>query len=163
MKKKIVLFLVLAMILTLAAGCGSQKTIKTEDGKVSYGDGKATYEGKDGTKTEVNVAEDDKEVALPDGYPEDLVPVMAGSKVQVANKNEENGKISYVIMLNTSKSADEVNNYYKNVLKDAEDLSSTQINDIYSVIGVKNNQEISVSIMPDNGKTTVQIGIVPKQ
>lgn len=166
MKKKVAIFLVLVMALTLVAGCGSEKTVSTKDGSVTYdaGKGTATFEGKDGSKSQVDVADENgKGVALPDGYPEDLVPIVDDSKIQLANKNDEKGKTTYLISLSSSKSGKDVYNFYKDVLKDAQDLSSSEMSGIFAVSGVKNNQEISVMITPDEKETIVQIGIVPKE
>ena len=164
MKKKFIIFLVLVMALTLIAGCGSEKTVSTKDGSVTFDEGKnkATFEGKDGSKTVVDVADENgKGVALPDGYPEDLVPIVDDSKIQLANKNDENGKTTYLISLSSSKSGKDVYKFYQDVLKDAQDLTSSDMSGIFAVSGVKDNQEISVMITPDEKETMVQIGIVP--
>ncbi len=165
MKKKFIIFLVLVMALTLIAGCGSEKTVSTKDGSVTFDEGKntATFEGKDGSKSEINVADENgKGVSLPDGYPEDLVPIVDGSKIQLANKNEQDGKTTYLISLSSTKSAKDVYKFYQDVLKDAEDYSSSQMNDVFSVTGVKDNQQITFMIVPEDKSTSVQISIAPK-
>ncbi|HWP96660.1 MAG TPA: hypothetical protein VN426_07395 [Syntrophomonadaceae bacterium] len=151
MKKKIAIFLILVMALTLIAGCGSEKTV-------------VTRQGNDGSKSEVNVPDKKGgDVSLPEGYPKELVPIFAGSQIELADKNEENGKTTYLISLSSSKSVEDVFNYYKDVLKDAQNFNSSKTEDISSVAGVKNNLQISVMISPDDKKTSFQIAIAPKK
>lgn len=164
MKKKITVFLVLVMALMLLAGCGSEKTIKTDEGKVSIGEDKLTFEGKDGSKTEMNVADGKGEkVALPDGYPKDLLPIVDDSKIIMANKNEADGKATYLISFTCSKKAKDVNEYYKGVLKDTTDLNTSQINEVYTLTGYKGDQQLTVWITQEEKDTSVNLGISPKQ
>lgn len=163
MRKKLAILLVLVMAFSLLAGCGGGKTVSTDDGKVTYEEGKATFEDKDGSKAEVNVADEEGEgVALPEGYPEDLLPIVEDSKIQMGNKMEENGKVSYMISYTCSKSAKDVWEFYKDAMKDATDLSTTQVNNIYTANGNKGDQQLTVWISQEEKETSVSLGINPK-
>lgn len=162
MRKKLAILVVLVMAFSLMAGCGSGKTVTTDDGKVSYQEGKATFEGKDGSKTEVNVAEEGQEVALPDGYPKDLLPIVDNAKIVMANKNEADGKVNYMISYTCSKSAKDVWEFYKDALKDATDLSTSQVNNVYTAGGTKGEQQLTVWISQEDKETSVNLGITPK-
>lgn len=166
MKKKVALILALVMVFALIAGCGPDKTITTKDGSVNLDKGKVTFQGKDGTKSEVNVADENGgNVSLPDGYPKDLVPIIGGAKIILANKNQQNGTISYWVTLSTTKSAADTYKYYKDELKDLQEPNDMQMNNIYSLGGVKNNQQIAVIITPEDDQkvTNIQITIAPKE
>ncbi len=166
MKKKVAFILALVMVFALIAGCGPDKTITTKDGSVNLDNGKVTFQGKDGSKSEVDVADEKGgEVSLPEGYPEDLVPIMSGAKIVLANRNQQNGTTSYWVTLSTTKSAADTYKYYKNELKDLQEPNDMQMNNIYSLSGVKNNQQIGVIITPEDEQkvTNIQITIAPKE
>ncbi|MEN6324731.1 MAG: hypothetical protein ABFD18_00770 [Syntrophomonas sp.] len=164
MKKKIFLPLVLLLVLSLVTGCGGGTTVNTKDGSVTYEKDKATFEAKDGSKAEVNVADGEgEEASLPDDYPEDLLPIIGGAKIVLANKNEINQQSSYLISLSSSKSPQDVYDFYKDKLKDLEDLSTSQTNDLFTVNGFKGDQHLSVIITPEEDKnSSIQLGIGPK-
>ncbi|MGE5422331.1 MAG: hypothetical protein ACM3QW_03635 [Ignavibacteriales bacterium] len=168
MKKKVALILAAVMLLVLTAGCGGAgKTVTTKDGSVTFNkEGTVTFEGKDGSKSEVEVAkEEGGEVALPEGYPTDLVPIMSGAKIVLANRNQESGKTTYWVTASTTESAQDTYKYYQEALKDLQDPSNMQMNNIYSLGGVKDGQQINLIITPedDNKSTNLQITIAPKE
>jgi hypothetical protein len=162
--KKYLLTIFLCGIIILSAGCGSEKTYKTNQGTVKVNDNKVEVTTNDGTKSQVTTSENGQ-VSLPAGYPEDIVPIIDGGKIVLANKNEDaDKKVSFWITVESDKEAGEVLKFYQEALKDASQIQNTQVNNDYFVSGVKGSNNFTVTVAAnaeDNKKCNVQIFIGP--
>jgi len=161
------------MIISISA---CSKTIKTEDGEISFKDGKIQVKTDEGTTTitEEGMTVDDEDgnsvfetsgdgVDLPDGFPEDLIPIIGENKIIATSKQELDAGNEYWATVITKKELKDVVGFYKNVLKEAEDSSAMESSDISILAGTKEGVQISVTITTggeDEYKTSVNIYIV---
>lgn len=164
--KKFIALAVLLMFLVPVAGCGCN-TIKTDNGSISLDKGKMEVKTNDGGQAQIAVSDKGQSVALPDDYPKDIVPVIDNATVTVASRNEDKDKkVSYYVTLTSEKDIKDVYNFYVDALKDLTELNKSQMNDYYSISGVKGDKQIAVTVTPedkDNKKiANVLIIIGPK-
>ena len=167
MKIRIFLLMVaLCVITVLSAGCGGEKTYKTGEGTVKVQENKVEVTTNDGSKSQVTASETGG-VALPEAYPRDVVPIIDGGKVVLANKNEDaDKKVSFWVVVESSKATADVYKFYQEVLKDASETQNSQTNNEYYITGTKGDNNFTVGIIPgadDNRKSTVQIFVGPKE
>lgn len=162
--KRYFLIVVLCGIMILSAGCGSEKTYKTDQGTVKVDENNVEVTTNDGSKAQLTTDENGQ-VSLPAGYPEDIVPVIDGGKIVLANKNEDADKrVSFWITVESGKEAGEVLKFYQEALKGTAEIQSSQVNNNYFVSGVKGENNFTVTIAAnaeDNKKCNVQIFIGP--
>lgn len=144
--KRLFLTVALCGILVLSAGCGGDKTIKTDEGTLKVNDNKVEVTTNDGGKSQVSVDEE-KGVSLPEGYPGEVVPVIDGGKIVLANKNEDaDKKVSFWVSVTSDKPTQEVYKFYEEALKDATQAQKTQSNDSYYLAGLKGGMSYTISI-----------------
>jgi hypothetical protein len=157
MRRLLCLLLILIVAFSVV-GCGTERTVKTEEGTAKIQDDTIEVTSEDG-KSQVVVGEVG-EVALPDGYPEDLVPIIADGKVAASTKNEdENNKFSYSVMLFSDKEMKDATSFYKNALKDLEELQVMESPELVTFGGQKNGYNIFVLLGVDNSEDKPRIGI----
>lgn len=163
--KKLLLVIALCGLIALSAGCGGEKTIKTDEGTLKVNENKMEVTSNDGSKSQVAVNEE-KGVSLPEGYPSQVVPIVDGGKVVLANKNEDaDKKVSFWVTVSSEKPTQEVYKFYEEALKDASDTQKAQSNDGYYLAGVKGDKRFTVSIDPEekDGKNISSIQIFMAQ
>ena len=168
--KKAVSILILLLIVALFAGCGGSdtKTINTDKGSVSVNEKENKVEVKtdDGNKSQISVGQNGEGVELPSDYPKDLVPIVDGAKINMANRNENAGKITYWVAYFTDKTPKEVNSFYQDALKALTEPQKAEMNGSYNISGTKDGKIIGVIITTEenDGKkqTLVNITITPK-
>lgn len=165
--KKFISFLVLLIGLVLVSGCGGGKSIKTEGGTLNVNENKLEVKTNDG-KAEMSVGTEGQEVALPEGYPQEVVPILAGAKITLASRNEDaNKKLTYWVTVTSDKNAQEVRKFYEGVLKDAQNTQKTEVNKNYFIAGEKQNNIFTVTVTAEEtgGKrqSNIQIMIAPKE
>lgn len=157
MKRLISLLLVL-IIIVFATGCGSEKTIKTEESTVKIQDEQVEVVSEDG-KSQTTIGEAG-EVSLPDGYPKDLVPIIDGGKVAASTRNEdENKHVTYSVMLFTEKDIKEVTNYYKESLKGLKEFQIMETPETTTIGGQNEDYTIFVFAGVDNSEDTPRTGV----
>ncbi len=158
MKKLLTIWLVLIMIFSITA-CG--KTIKTEDGEISMEDGKVEIQTDDGSTTiedgKLTIENEDGSsvfeasetgVDLPDGFPEDLVPIIKDSIVLMASAASAVDDKEFWITVATKTEVADTVDFYKEVMKDAEAKSVMSIEGMDMISGSKEGVYITISIMP---------------
>lgn len=168
--KKIILSIILVLGIALIAGCGGDtKTINTDKGSVSVNEDKNQVEVKtnDGS-AQLNVSNNGDSVALPDDYPKDIVPIMDGARITVANRFEDTTKkASFQVVFATDKEPREAKNFYDDALKDLTESNKMDLNGTYSIGGQKSGQNIGVIIATNesdgNKQTMVTITVSPVQ
>lgn len=106
-----------------------------------------------------------KGVSLPEGYPKDILPIIDGGKIVLANKNEDaDKKVSFWVTVSSDKPAQEVYKFYEEAVKDASETQKAQSNDGYYLAGVKGDKRFTISIDPEekDGKkiSNIQIFVV---
>lgn len=158
-------YLLMIFVVFLSAGCGSEKTIKTDEGSVTVEDNKIEANSEDG-KSKTSVAMEG-EVSLPEGYPEDIAPIIEGGKVSVSTKNEGDGKLaSYSVMIFTDKDLKEATTFYKDALKDSKSFQIMESPEANTLAGEKNGYNIAVFVAIDNSldepRTGVNISLTPQ-
>ena len=72
-------------------------------------------------------------VALPDGYPSDLVPIPDGARVGNAQSLSANGATTYIVDFHTKDTAKEIGDYYKQQLEGKGFTQSIQTSDANGV------------------------------
>lgn len=173
---------VLAVGLLVFAGCGKGVSVDTGDGNANVKDNKVEVKTDDGSlKVESNKievkTEDGKSqlsiggeggVSLPDGYPKDIVPIMDGSKITLASRNEDQQKkVSYWLTMSNEKDPEDVYQYYQGALTDLQEINKMESPGYYCITGAKGDSSIMVTVTEessDKGKQSIiQIVIGPKQ
>ena len=162
MKKILVLTLSFILLLSLI-GCG--KTIKTEDGSISLKNGKIEISNEEGSTTigeegitfqgedeegESSLSFNEEGTSLPEGYPKDLVPVIKGGKVVMSGKDASDDITSYWLSILVEKEFKDVADYYKKIMKDAEDKQEINTENMYVVEGTIDEHFINVSCTKDS-------------
>lgn len=163
--KKLLLVALLCGLMALTSACGGAKTIKTDEGTLKVNDNKVEVTSDDGSKSQVAVNED-KGVSLPEGYPSQVVPIVDGGKIVLANKNEDaEKKVSFWVSVTSDKSTREVYKFYEEALKDATDTQNSQSNEGCYLAGIKSGMSYTVSIHPEekDGKKISNIQIFAGQ
>jgi hypothetical protein len=124
--KKGYLLIGLIIIIALVSGCGFfNPSIKTDKGEVQLNKNGLEVKNNDGSTSKMEVAtEKNQSVALPEGYPTDLAPVMDGARVIFANKNDNpNKKPGFTVAMEVESNLQDVTNFYKEVLKGGTNTS----------------------------------------
>lgn len=103
---------------------------------------------------------------MPEGYPQDLGPIMDGAKITVANRNEDaNKKLSFWITYTIEKEPKEVSGFYQDALKDLSEMQKMEINGLHTISGNKGDNSIGITINADESEgkkqTIVIIAITP--
>lgn len=151
MKRILAVMVIMALAFSLSA-CGPVKISK--DG--------IQIKGPDGSTVSLG-----EKVSLPDGYPKEVAPIIAGGNISFANKTiDDNKQPNYGVMYTVDKPFAEVLSYYKNAFKDATNKSDLESSDFHVLGGTKGAYDFGVTISPtdiDNKKgATVTISILPK-
>lgn len=99
------------------------------------------------------------EVSLPDGYPEDDLPVYTNSRVYIAAKDGEN----YTIAMKTDDAIEDVYDYYVANAKLDQVMMQQLTEDMGMIMGSYGNYNVSITITPNNfdddGKYLIGIAI----
>ncbi len=115
-----------------------------------------------------NIAVDiEKGVSLPDGYPDDIIPVMPGAIIAIANKlpGQDGSEDGFALTLKTHATINEAVRYYEIFLKNIPDVSSVTIKGITTLSGENYPFEFSIMVLNNNlggaEKTIIQITLTP--
>lgn len=105
---------------------------------------------------------------LPEGYPEEIVPLMEGSTITLSSMNEDKGKnIIYWVAFISPKGTNEIRDFYRVAFKNAENVQQVDISDEFSISGSKKDKSFSISISSDEidgqKQSIVSIMIGPKE
>ena len=103
---------------------------------------------------------------MPQGYLRDIVPIIEGAAIAIAEKIPgEGGRDGFNITLKTSRTADEIRQYYQKCLQEAEDFETFSFNDMITFSGVRSGYEFNVMISKNNlggtEKMAIQISLTP--
>ena len=158
MKKLPVILLIFIMVFSISA-CG--KTIKTEDGKISMEDGKVEIQTEDGSTTieEGKITFEDEDgsavfeasedgVDLPDGFPEDLVPIIKNSIVLMASAESAVDDKEFYLTVATKTEVTDTVDFYEEVMKNAEAKSTMSVEGMDMISGSKEGVYITINIIP---------------
>ena len=165
--KKLILVIALCTVLSLAAGCGGTKAVKTDEGTVKVKDNKVEVTTNNGDKSQIT-ANNAGGVSLPEGYPKETVPIIGDGKIVMATKNEDaDKKLTFWVTVNSNKDPKEVYKFYEETLKDATETQKTEVNNDYFISGIKGDRSFTVSVSSEETnsgkKTVVQIVILPRE
>lgn len=161
MRKQVAWFFLVILTALLVAGCGSGKSIKTDEGSVNFTkdgleistpDGKATISAGGAGKNK-----------LPDGYPEKIVPIMPDSEVTAGIKRQDGKLATYSVILKTGKSIQQAGEYYEEVLKGADNLGMMKTEDFITIEGNKGGYTVSVLVGRDDSGTGVTLTLTPAE
>jgi len=157
--KKLSILLVFLMIVTLVVGC----SIKTSDGKVKLTDKGVQFEDSKGNKSSVNSKNGNIEfngtngnvsagqnVALPEGYPKELVPLDKEDNITYSAHTNAN---DFVVMYSTKESKESVKKFYDKVLEKAENKSNMDLGTSYMLAGTLDKYQVSLSIISNSSDT----------
>lgn len=162
MKKKLLIITAITISLFLS-GCGGT-SIKTANGEVNVKDNKVELKTKDG-KSEISIG-DKGNAKLPEGYPKDTAPIIKGAKISLASKSEANNQTSFWVTYTSDKEITEVQDFYKDALKDVENKQTVESNNMFSIGGTEGDQNVYVTVTGEevDGKMlcTVQLVVSPK-
>jgi len=151
-------------------GCNG---IKTEDGTISFKDGKIEIENEEGTATltedgmtfndedgEGSVSFNESGMKLPKDYPEDIIPVIDDSMIIMSGKVDEDETIAYSLSLVIEKDAKEVYEYYMDIMSEGTIEYTGQSNQGGNIIGSKDGAEISITVLSDSKPNECNAAIV---
>ncbi len=134
--KLLVLGLITVLALLSLTGCGKSNTT-TIKGDESGKDVKVTY------STEVK-----KSVEIPASYPQDKFPIFKGAYVMSVQSLDK----SNVVVCFCKEPLKEVSEFYKDILKGAQIISSTVTADEYTVLGVKDGYTFTLGLTNNTEK-----------
>lgn len=107
-------------------------------------------------------------VGLPEGYPEDIVPIIDGANLvgggmKIEKEFEGKKGDAFIISATVDKNIDDIFAYYKDELSDAEKVhEESPINKVHVLYAVKKGKEIMVQMISVEDKlTTLNISIHP--
>jgi len=150
------------MVFMLSVLSGCQGTAQSDGSQVKISKSKVEVQDERG-KSEISIG-NEGEVALPEGYPADIVPVMEGAKVTTATKGADG---SYSVMLTSEKPVSDIKRYYEGVLSGISDLQKQDMGDIVNMMGSKGEKTIVLNISEDaaSGKNQriISISIIPAE
>ena len=159
---KLMLFLMLSVVMLLMPACGKATDDKADAenpaaGTVTGTDTGAEYVSEDGnTQFQVDLKDS---VDLPEGYPDDIVPVYPKSKVYISEKQGE----GFGIGLKSDDSVDDIYTFYQTNLKLDQILNQYSSDGTAAIMGMASGKSVMVNIMPNNfdgeGKNLVTIAI----
>ncbi len=179
-KKLLSLLLVLCMIFTVVACAGKDKDDDDDDSKSSSGKKGGIFSKindsdseDDEDKDEKDSADEDskdkdsddkdafsdkndnpyaglKEVNLPKDFPTDIFPIYKGGMVFAADKGERDGIGFYSIMAVFNADMETVGTFYKDKIKDAENLEDQSTSDFTYYTGTLGSYEFSLSLASDS-------------
>lgn len=150
MRKVSVLLIALLMILPLAA-CSAEKAESPQDSQQTSSNEDASSEQSSNQSNSNNqsgqVESFDEDIPIPKGYPENLVPIMDGSRVfSGGNENQPNGKASVWVKILSPEEPEEVAAFYRNVLSGAGQKKDEMFAGICYLEGILEGIEIRIKI-----------------
>jgi len=167
--KKIIGILMLVCIIALLPACGDSSDDRTDDTNSTQEEVSIEEDSDEmkitGEDSETTVTKDlDKSVNLPEGYPEDILPIYDDLFLITAMKRDDG---SYAISGGSKNSIQVVREFYEGVLEDAEVMMKDITDDSYSNIGEFKGHTYTITISPSEGEMAdrfesfVMIIIVP--
>lgn len=85
--------------------------------------------------------------SLPQGYPRELVDIIPESTVAAGMREEDDGLMSYTVILSVNKSSAQAIEYYNKQLASIENKETQGNEQMYFIHGFKDNHEITISIV----------------
>jgi len=152
--KKLIGILLLSFLIILLTACGSSseeaaESANNDESSVSIEEDsdemKITGEGSETTVTK----DMDKSVELPEGYPEDIIPVYDDLFLITAMKRDDG---SFAISGGSEDSIESVGNFYEEMLADAEVMMKDFTTDSYSNIGEYKGNTYTINISEPEGE-----------
>ncbi len=162
MKKVVSIILITLLITSFVTGCGNDEK-EEENGKVDIEASSDEITMKDGDNESVVATNLNKSVDLPEGYPEDIVPIYEDSFILAASKNSDE---SYMVVGLTNDGSDKVAEFYDDILKDAEVIMNYSDVEGYNNMGEYKGYTYTILANDENDgeldyKTTINIILVP--
>ena len=162
MKKIISIFLVILLIGIFFAGCGKDEKIEEDvDIDVKSNGNEMTVKNGD---TEMNVALNlNQSVDLPEGYPENVLPIYKDLFILSGSKNADG---SFVITGLSSDVIADVGNFYDGIFEDGKIIMHMFDEDGYTAMGELENYSYTVLLVDETDgdtdyKTSVSIVLLP--
>lgn len=160
MKKIVMIMLVFSLILVGCSG-GAKQDNEEVDVDVKSGGDEIVMES---DEAEVTVTTDmNKSVDLPDGYPEDILPIYDDLFVSAAVKHEDG---SFMVVGMSEDKMEDIVEFYEDIVKDGTVMMKNIAEDNYTNMGELDGVTYSVIIAPlEDGdldyKTMVNLVITP--
>ncbi len=162
-KSKKLLLLVLFLILVLiASGCSSEKKIEAGDAEITVKADDETVEitsDDESMKAEINLEEGTE---LPEGYPEDVVPIYPGSIVVMSQTMNNDDISSYSVSIKQKDEIEKVYAYYKDIIQKGEIAMDLKTQNTYSLAGSLEGYDYGIIIAPNDldGEEMTMVQIV---
>lgn len=163
MRFKVIVFLnVLLLLILLVVSCGQTKTMETDLGQVTIDEKKEVTTIETETATIEHTTDMEESLEVPDGFPQDLVPVypdlfIISSAVQVDG--------SFVVIGMSKDSFDQVVTFYEDTLKEATPLmkesTDAQYSNMAEVEGVVFTVIINQDVEEEAYKSMVNLVVMP--
>ncbi len=147
--KKIVVLLTFLMVMLLFAACATGEAEYTADSNEDSfeEDSMDSNNEEDNSSNENNEDASDTDGAVPKGYPEDLVPIMDGSRIFAGgSENLDNEKASVWVKLLSPGEPEEVAAFYRDILSGASDMKDEQLGGIYFLEGTLEGKAVAMKI-----------------
>jgi hypothetical protein len=152
--KKLIGVLLLSFLIILLPACGSSsdeegESLDNDDSNVTVEEDsdemKITGEGSETTVTK----DMDKSVKLPEGYPEEIIPVYDDLFLITAMKRDDG---SFAISGGSEDSIESVGDFYEEILADAEVIMKDFTEDSYSNMGEFKGHTYTINISEADGE-----------
>lgn len=169
MKKIISIILIILLVGLVVAGCGSgskAENVSSQD----TGTNSSTeipsevkeIEEKSDTEINVSMGQAGNNMSLPNGYPEDVIPILEDANI--VNVNDARDTISKAIGIGymTSKSLEEAVEFYQDVMKDGTINMENKTDDSFVIMGSKGDYAVTIGGSLTNGTVTIILDVAPK-
>ncbi len=172
MKKIISIILIILLVGLVVAGCGSgskAENVSSQDTGANSSDSSAEppsevkeIEEKSDTEINVSMGQAGNNMSLPNGYPEDVIPLLEDANI--VNVNDARDTISKAIGIGymTSKSLEEAVEFYQDVMKDGTINMENKTDDSFVIMGSKGDYAVTIGGSLTNGTVTIILDVAPK-
>lgn len=165
MMKKLTLIIILLLSIVLVTGCGSDSNDKNDitTPALEQNDGDTNS-----SLSEQGFGDQVISKSIPEGWREDLVPIIDGAVITEGSYAELPTGLTWDVEAYSTRSFDDVYAFYKDVMKDAENLVDYTLEEgavggpkgTKNLIGKKVKYHIAMLILPpEDGKVKLSIGL----
>ncbi len=161
--KKIMPLILILILVLMAAGCSSEKKIKSEEAEITVkNDNESVEISSDDEKIKAEIKLEGS-AEIPEGYPDDSFPIYPKSTVVMAQTMKDDGVSSYSVSIKNNDEINKVYEFYKDAVKSGDNLMDLKTQNTYSLAGSMDGCDFGIIIAPNDlggdEKTMIQISL----
>lgn len=149
----------------------SGESVSVKEGKIEFTDdeGKSTVKVDEEGKVQITDDEgnavmemnEDGGLELPEGYPTDVLPVMKGTNIVMASKEDREHQLVFALGFQIDAEPVDVYEFYHEAMKDAEELFKMEMENSYTLGGILQDYSITILINESefDDSTSVTLGL----